>query len=181
MKTMFCGLRVFIFLSVITGLVYPLLVTLVGQAIFPRQASGDFLSKNGKLIGSRSIGQKFVSEKYFWGRPSSGDYNPIPSGATNLGPTSAALKKSFAERKTVVGDSPQDLLFASGSGLDPEISPAAALFQVDRVARARGVSDRQRLIRLIEKNQKGPDMGFLGEPRVNVLELNLALDEETGR
>jgi K+-transporting ATPase ATPase C chain len=186
MKEIVCSIRMFVLLTVVTGLIYPLAVTLFGNILFPQQAGGGILYRNGQIIGAKLIGQKFIGEKYFWGRPSSGDYNPMPSGATNMGPTSEPLRKGFVERaaaiaKTSSGEIPQELLFSSGSGLDPEISPEAALFQVDRIAKARGIVERQRLVRLIEKAKHGPDLGFLGEPRVNVLELNLALDEEIGK
>jgi K+-transporting ATPase ATPase C chain len=127
-----------------------------------------------------------VAEKYFWGRPSSVDYNPLPSGGSNLGPTSAALKKAVQERSDLIRKThglsdrdpiPSELLFASGSGLDPEISPEAAYFQAARIAKARGLADKQKLHALIQARTKGPDLGFIGEPRVNVLQLNLALDE----
>jgi potassium-transporting ATPase KdpC subunit len=183
------AIKIYLVLTLITGVIYPVVVTLAGQLLFHRQASGDFVSRGGQPVGSVLIGQKFVSDKYFWGRPSGIDYNPLASGGSNLGPTSEALKKAVKDRfdqvRKVFGLSetapiPQELLFASGSGLDPEISPAAALFQVDRVAKARGLTDHEKLVQLIRANAIGPDLGFIGEPRVNVLKLNLALDEMSG-
>lgn len=189
MKHVGPAIKIFLFFTVVTGFVYPAVVTGVGRVLFPRQACGGFLTRNGQIVGANLIGQKFVSEKYFWGRPSSVDFNPLSSGGSNLGPTSQALQKAVKDRAEQVrkrhglpedASVPQELLFASGSGLDPEISPETAYFQVDRIAKARGLPDKQKLVELIKSSQKGADLGFLGEPRVNVLNLNLALDELAG-
>lgn len=183
MKQIWVSLRFLFLFSILLGLVYPLLVTGVGKLIFPTQTSGDFISKEGRVIGAKNIAQKFEKEIYFWSRPSAVDYNPLSSGGSNQGPTSADLKKSVAERTEKLkkahpeqGEPPQDLIFASGSGLDPEISPDAAAYQSLRVARARGldIAKVQTLIQNITTNRQ---WGFLGEPAVNVLKLNLALDE----
>ncbi len=172
-------------MTIIAGMIYPLMITLAGQAIFPGKANGSLIKVDGKLIGSELIGQKFTSDRYFWSRPSAVDYNPLPSGASNLGPTSAALRDSVRARKEALekanagsGKVPVDLLFASGSGLDSDISPEAAMYQIDRVARARGLDNggKIKLIKLVESKIKQPDFGILGEPRVNILALNLALD-----
>lgn len=188
MKHLGPAIRLFLFLTVLTGLVYPLIVTAVAKMFFQRLASGDIVVQNGAIIGAHQLAQKFVSDKYFWGRPSSVDYNPLPSGGSNLGPTSAALKKIVEERASAIRkvhsseSVPPQLLFASASGLDPDISPETALFQLDRVVRARGLSEEQKrqLIDLIRSSVQKPDLGFLGESRVNVLEINMGLDGIAG-
>jgi K+-transporting ATPase ATPase C chain len=163
--------------TVLVGLAYPLVVFGIGQAAFPGAADGSLVfGADGRVVGSRLIGQPFDAPGYFWGRPSAaGDgYDAGASGASNLGPTSRRLAGRAA------ADIPADLVTASGSGLDPDISPAAAEFQVPRVAAARGL-DPDRVRSLVRQHTKGRDLGFLGEPRVNVLELNLALDTGGGR
>ncbi|MEN3811271.1 potassium-transporting ATPase subunit KdpC [Chromobacterium piscinae] len=174
-------------LSLITGLAYPLVTTGIAQAAFPAQANGSLIEKDGKVVGSRLIGQSFTGEQYFWGRPSATSpmpYNAGSSGGSNLGPTNpaqlAAVKGNVeAIRKahpTQTGPVPVDLVTASASGLDPEISLASAYYQVDRVAAARKLpADAVR--KLVDGRVVGETFGLLGEPRVNVLELNLALDE----
>lgn len=191
MKHILPATKLFLLYTLVLGLGYPLLIWGLGMLFFPYQATGEIMRRNGQVIGAKRIAQKFVNEKYFWGRPSAVDYNPLPSGGSNLGPTSTALKKAVQERADAIRKAsnlasdvniPQDLLFTSGSGLDPDISPNAALFQIDRVARARAMSPEQtqKLIELVKSSVVQPDLGFLGEERVNVLELNLALDEMTG-
>jgi K+-transporting ATPase ATPase C chain len=191
MKQILPAIKIFLFMTVLTGLLYPLLVTGIGKVLFPRLASGMMIERGGHIIGARMISQKFVSTKYFWGRPSAVDFNPLSSGGSNLGPTSEALKKAVQERIEIVRKAhdlsnnavvPQDLIFASASGLDSDISPEAAFFQLSRVAKARGMSEDQvgKLRELVERHVENPDLGFIGEPRVNVLELNLAMDEANG-
>ncbi len=175
MKDLFVSLRVFFFMTLALGLAYPVFVTLVGQAAFSRQAGGDLIRQGETVIGSRLIAQKFESPKNFWPRPSAVDYNPMPSGGSNLGPTSADLVKARDSRRKT-SDTPELLLSASGSGLDPHISPEAARSQVARVAQARGVPE-SRLNQLIDSATEGRQLGLLGEPTVNVLELNLALEQ----
>ena len=182
-------------LTVITGLLYPLAMTGVAGALFPRQAQGSLIEKDGKVIGSALIGQAFTEDKYFHGRPSAttgpdpkdpskttdAPYNASNSMGSNLGPTSKTLVervKGDVERAKAENPSapvPVDLVTASASGLDPNISPESALFQVPRVAKARNLADDQ-LRRLVQENTEGRLAGLLGEPRVNVLALNLALD-----
>ena len=174
-------------LSLITGLAYPLVTTGIAQAAFPAQANGSLIEKDGKVVGSRLIGQNFAGEQYFWGRPSATSpmpYNAGNSGGSNLGPTNpaqlAAVKGNVeAIRKahpTQTGPVPVDLVTASASGLDPEISVASAYYQIDRVAAARKLpADAVR--KLVDSRIVGETFGLLGEPRINVLELNLALDE----
>jgi potassium-transporting ATPase KdpC subunit len=185
MKTIIQALKLFLILSIVTGLAYPLFITLMGQALFPGKANGSFFEVNGKVVGSTLMGQKFTEDNYFWPRPSAVDYNPLPSSGSNLGPTSAALKDSVTARREFLlksnpnsGRIPKDLLLASASGLDPDISPEAARFQIDRVAHTRGLDNEQKkkLIELVEKHIEQPDFGIFGEPRINVLSLNLALD-----
>ena len=182
-------------LTLITGLVYPLAMTGIGKLIFPHRAQGSLIEQNGTVIGSALIGQEFKSEGYFHGRPSAtvapdpadatktiaAPYNAANSGGSNLGPTSKALAKrvqtSIGELKkeNPLAPVPVDLVTASASGLDPDISPEAALFQVPRVALARKLPEG-RLRELVSQHTKGRTLGFLGELRVNVLKLNLALD-----
>ena len=173
-------------LTGVTGVVYPVVVTAIAQLVFPYQANGSLIVKDGKVVGSTLIGQSFDDPRYFWGRPSATSpfgYNAASSSGSNLSPTNPALVKSVQERvdalraadpdnKTAV---PVDLVTASGSGLDPHISPAAARYQVGRVARARKL-DPTAVRQLVESHTEGRQWGFLGEPRVNVLALNLALD-----
>jgi K+-transporting ATPase ATPase C chain len=177
MKIILQSLRIYIVLTLLTGIIYPLAMTGVAQLLFPKQANGSRIVENGKLIGSDLLVQKFESPRYFWPRPSSADYATVPSGASNKGPTSADLKKSIDERRSKFGaDAAVDLLTASGSGLDPHISPEAARSQVTRVAAARNMSI-QKISALVDQEIEPPQLGFLGEPRVNVLKLNLALDQ----
>jgi potassium-transporting ATPase KdpC subunit len=182
-------------LTLITGLAYPLAVTGIAGVLFPRQAQGSLIEKDGKVVGSVLIGQEFKDGKYFHGRPSattapdpndatktvSAPYNAANSGGSNLGPTSKALAdrmKEDVEKLKAENPSqpvPVDIVTTSGSGLDPDISPEAALFQVPRVAKARNIPE-ERVRVLVTQNTKDRQLGLLGEPRVNVLELNLALD-----
>jgi K+-transporting ATPase ATPase C chain len=173
--------------TVLTGVAYPLVVTGVGQILFPGKANGSLIKENGKVVGSELIGQPFSDPKYFWGRLSATSpypYNASASTGSNLGPTNPALfdavKKRIAELKAVDSTAtqpvPVDLVTASGSGLDPHISVAAAHYQVDRVARYRVMSVEQ-VQTLVKEHTEGRQFGFLGEPRVNVLELNLSLDQ----
>jgi K+-transporting ATPase ATPase C chain len=175
------------FFTVLTGLVYPAVVTLAAEAVFPAQAEGSLIrSADGSLAGSSLIGQGFTEPGYFWSRPSATapfPYNAAASSGSNLGPLNPALTEAVEERVAALrsadpaNDSPVpvDLVTASASGLDPHISPAAAAYQADRVARARGI-DRATVERLIQSHTHGRTFGILGEPRVHVLELNRALD-----
>jgi K+-transporting ATPase ATPase C chain len=175
--------------TVLLGFIYPLVVTGLAQVLFPRQANGSLIRVSGKIVGSRLIGQPFSSRGYFFSRPSAAGpagYDPTQSGGSYLGPTNKVLidrvarsVKQFEVENPGV-PVPIDLVTTSASGLDPDISPAAAEFQVPRVARERGVSEAQ-IRALVLKHTKERDLGFLGEPRVNVLELNLDLDRSFPR
>ena len=166
-----------LFFTLLTGIAYPLAITGAAQAMLPAEANGSQVTRNGVLIGSHLIGQAFASPRYFQGRPSATNYDASTSSGSNLGPSSKALLDQFNQRVAAYGGAkvPADLVTASGSGLDPDISPAGALVQVARVAAARGISEDV-LKTLIAAETRGPDLGILGEPRVNVLDLNLALD-----
>ena len=180
------ALTLLLVLTVLTGVIYPLVVTGVAQVAFPAQANGSLIRRNGQVIGSRLIGQPFSAPQYFWSRPSATSpqpYNGLASGGSNLGPTNpaliAAVKARIAALHAADPDNraliPVDLVTASASGLDPDISLAAAYYQAGRVARARHVSVRQ-VRALIAARARGGELGVLGTPRINVLELNLALD-----
>lgn len=185
MKTITQALRLFLLMTILTGVAYPFLITGLAQILYTDKTNGSLVVFRGKVVGSDLIGQKFVSEKYFWPRPSAIDYNPLPSGGSNLGPTSVDLLTRVAERRKLMekahpesGAVPSDLLFASGSGLDPHITPEAAKYQLERVARARALDIEQKkiLITLVEQYVEPPVFGIFGQPRVNVLRLNLAID-----
>ena len=188
---MFAQLRsavlMFIVLTVITGVAYPLLVTVIAQTVFPYQANGSLIVRDGKVVGSELIGQSFDDPKYFWGRPSATSAFPDDASASsgsNLGPTNPAQFNAVGARLDAIkkaqpestGPVPIDLVTASASGLDPQISPAAAEYQIARVASARRISVAQ-VGKLVSQNTEDRTFGLLGEPRVNVLKLNLALDD----
>jgi K+-transporting ATPase ATPase C chain len=180
------ALRITLVLTLVTGLLYPALVTGIAQLIFPSQADGSLIMRNGQVIGSELLGQAFTRPEYFHPRPSAAGegFDAAASGGSNLGPTSSKLldrvKESVAGYRTSNPNAgsqvPADAVLASGSGLDPHISPDNAALQVSRVAKARGVEPGI-IMDLVRKTQEGRDFGVLGEPRVNVLRLNLALDE----
>lgn len=180
------AVTLFILLSLLTGLLYPLLVTGISQALFPAQAAGSLIERDGKRVGSRLINQHFTDPKYFWGRPSATSpypNNAAASGGSNLGPLNPALQATVESRiKTLrtadpgnTAPVPVDLVTASASGLDPHISPAAADYQIGRVARARGLT-LETVRAVVAQHTEPRQSGLFGEPRVNVLELNLALD-----
>jgi K+-transporting ATPase ATPase C chain len=177
MKSIIQSLRIYIVLTLVTGVFYPFAITGIAQLCFPHQANGSRHTQNDKLIGSELLAQKFDSPQYFWPRPSAAAFATVPSGASNKGPTSADLKKSIDERRAKFGTGATvDLLTASASGLDPHISPEAARSEIPRVAAARNLPI-QKISELVDQTIEQPQLGFLGEPRVNVLRLNLALDQ----
>ncbi|KVT66922.1 potassium-transporting ATPase subunit C [Burkholderia ubonensis] len=187
MKTLIRPLLViFVVLTAVTGLAYPAVMTVFGQAVFPSQANGSLIAQGGKVVGSALIGQPFDAPKYFWGRLSATTpmpYNASGSGGSNLGPLNPSLADQVKARIAALRDAgtdlskpvPVDLVTASASGLDPDITPAAAAYQVERVAKARKLSP-DAVAQLVAANTTGRQFGVLGEPRVNVLKLNLALD-----
>jgi len=175
MKQLSIAVRSFLVLTLVTGLMYPAVVTVFSQLLFPAAANGSLVqNKEGKIVGSELIAQGFKGERYFWPRPSAVEYNPLPSGGTNLGPTSKALQEKWAERRKAGLDG--DMLAASASGLDPHIAPASAYAQASRVSKARGVGVES-VNELVKNSLELRQLGFLGESRVNVLKLNLLLDE----
>lgn len=188
MKTFGIAIKIFLVFTILTGVIYPLLVTGIAQVVFPHQANGSLIVKDNKIIGSELIGQKFDSIIYFSSRPSAIENNPLPSGGSNYGLTNAKLKAQAADRKNKFikfnqleqnAEIPSEMLFASASGLDPHISPEAAQLQINRIARARNFSNvqKQKLKSLVQKMSEAPQLMCLGESRVNVLLLNIALDK----
>jgi len=187
MKTFIISLKIFLFFTVLTGIIYPLFVTGIAQIVFPAKANGSLIVKNKQVIGSELIGQQFDSVIYFSSRPSAVSYNPLPSGGSNYGLTNARLKNLVDQRRRnfdtynqldSLTEIPSEMLFASASGLDPHISPEAAILQVDRIAKARNFNkeQKQELIELVNTCTEKPQFFLLGESRINVLMLNLKLD-----
>lgn len=192
MKRFITALKLFAVTAVVTGIIYPLIITAIAQMSFKDRADGSLIIKNGQLIGSELIAQNFDKDRYFWPRPSAAGYNTLSSGGSNLSATSKQLQDQIMKRKKDLiaanpgrseKEIPSDLLCASGSGLDPQISLAAALFQADRVMKARKLdfSRKADMIVLINRMTQERDLGLLGEQRVNVLKLNIALDNGFGK
>lgn len=186
-KECIISLKFLLVMSFITGVMYPLLITILAQSFFPHQAMGSLIKDKGKNIGSALIGQNFKDKKYFWGRPSASDYASIPSGASNMAVTNKALKTAFEERKKIFIKEnelsentiiPSEMLFASASGLDPHVSPESIKLQFKRVIKARNFNKNQeeKLLQEIEILTEKPTFGLLGENRINVLLLNKRLD-----
>ncbi|MBS1984802.1 MAG: potassium-transporting ATPase subunit KdpC [Bdellovibrionales bacterium] len=184
MKTLFTSLRALLIGTLLTGVIYPVAVWGLSQLLFPKGAGGSLIAQNDRIVGSELLAQPFKTPRYFWPRPSAADYATVASGASNLGPTSHALLEQINKRRTELSQShgnapiPADLLMASGSGLDPHISPAAAQYQLFRVAQARHLSEEQltQLGKLVEQHTEAPQWNLFGKARVNVLLLNLDLD-----
>jgi potassium-transporting ATPase KdpC subunit len=193
MKTqILISIKIFALFTVLCGIVYPLFITGIAQLAFPKQANGSLIVQDNKVIGSALIGQKFDSEIYFWSRPSATDYSSMPSGGSNFGPTSSKLKQLIADRTAQWIKSnptsdpekiPSEMLLSSASGLDPHISPKAAMLQVDRIVKVRNLNDsqKQQLLKSISELSEAPQFSFLGENRINILALNLKLDQLNGK
>ncbi|MCX6165419.1 MAG: potassium-transporting ATPase subunit KdpC [Ignavibacteriae bacterium] len=188
MKIIITSIKFLLLTTLLTGILYPLFIFGIAKIIFPGNASGSFIELKGNIIGSELIAQKFDSSIYFQSRPSTIDYQPIPSGASNLGPTSRklkdisdSLKKAYVKKNYLPENAniPPDAIFSSGSGIDPHISPENAMLQMDRIAVERkfDANKKKELKNLIHKLTENPQFGFLGEPRLNVLVLNLELDK----
>lgn len=184
MQSTLASIRTLLALTLLTGVAYPLAVTGLAQLAWPERARGSLAIRGGAPVGSYQLSQGGASPRYFWPRASVIGHNPLPSSGSNLGPSSAALKKAVEERRAALlaahpgqGEAPADLLFASSSGLDPHISPEAARYQAARVAAARKL-DPAKLLAQVDAHVEGPQWGLFGKPRVNVLRLNLALDAE---
>ena len=182
------ALKFLLVMTILTGFIYPIIMTGLAQLSYPSKANGSMILKDGKIIGSELIGQKFDSSIYFWSRPSAISYNPVPSGASNYGPTSDTLKKLVGARRVLFANMnsienvltiPREMIFASASGLDPHISPEATLMQVDRVVKSRhfDCNQKDKLLLKIKDLTEPPQYLFLGEERINVLILNLELDK----
>lgn len=189
MKELITAFKILFVMTVLTGIIYPTIIWSYSNFFVKDKANGSLLTKTNVIIGSELLGQKFTKQQYFWSRPSTIEYNPTSSGASNQGPTSADLKKQVEARRAVLsvdlsadlsldheGEIPQDLLFASASGLDPHISVESANFQIARIAKHRGLEDTT-VRNLIQELTEKPQYGIFGEARVNVLKLNLKLDE----
>jgi potassium-transporting ATPase KdpC subunit len=181
------GLRLLMLMVILTGIVYPGIITVITSLFFPGKAHGSLVERNGIIIGSELIGQDFNIQKYFWSRPSFNNYNPLPSGASNLGPLNPLLtgeinqrEKDFLQANNMKEDLkvPPEMVTASASGLDPHISPTAALLQVSRVAQARGMDkkEQEKLVDLVNDFTENRQFSLLGEPRINVFLLNLKID-----
>ncbi len=188
MKTFIISIKAVLIFTIITGIIYPILIFGIGKLAFSGKANGSLIINNGKVVGSELIGQKFSGAKYFQSRPSAIDYQPMPSSGSNLGPTSIVLKQRVDSlRKTYIDfnglpqniEVPPDAIFASASGIDPHISIENANFQIDRISKARDFNSQKKnaLIELVKKNTEAPQLGFLGESRINVVKLNLELDK----
>ncbi|MEI7981404.1 MAG: potassium-transporting ATPase subunit KdpC [Bacteroidota bacterium] len=188
MKTLLISLKIFLFFTVLTGIIYPLAVTGIAQALFPSKANGSLIKRGNRTIGSELIGQQFEAAKYFMSRPSAVAYNPLPSGGSNYGLTNSKLKKLVIKRRDQFlamnrldrgANIPSEILFASASGIDPHISPQAALLQVARISKFRNfnLEQEQKLRQYLRDLTELPQFLCLGEPRMNVLLLNLKLDE----
>jgi potassium-transporting ATPase KdpC subunit len=188
MKTALISLKIFLVLTILTGVIYPLLIMGIAQVFFHDKANGSMITRNGVTIGSRLIGQQFDTAIYFSSRPSAISYNPLPSSGSNFGLFNSKLKDAVVERSAWFLKTnrlseptpvPSEMLFASGSGLDPHISPQSAFLQVNRVALARNLNIQQKheLLKTIDEISEGPQLFILGEDRINVLLLNLKLDE----
>ena len=182
MKMLINNLKIFIFFIILTGVAYPLFITVISQTVFKDEANGSLLTKNGKVFGSKLLAQEFKGRQYFWPRPSTANYDSSSSSASNLSPDSKSLHEMIVKRaadNNLDINSNDDLLYASGSGLDPHISPESAERQINRIVEARHLAAEQvlKLKKLVADNTEGRQFGILGRVRINVLKLNTELDE----
>jgi K+-transporting ATPase ATPase C chain len=188
MKQIIIAFKLLVVMTVITGVIYPLVITGAAQVIFPSKSNGSFIKQKGKIIGSKLVGQQFSSPRYFWGRPSAINNKPMPTGGSNLSPVGQPLKEQVLARKDTISkyhgnlalnQIPKDLLFASASGVDPHISPEAAFFQIERIVKARNFDKPKsdKLRNLVNKYKEARQLGIFGEKRINVLLLNIELDK----
>ena len=183
-RSLQAGVRTLVVLSLLTGLFYPMVVRALAILCFPNEAGGRLIRQGYTIVGSELVGQEFSSEAYFHPRPSASHYSALPAMASNLGPTSVQLKSEVTKRQAALGqDAPADLLAASASGLDPDISPEAALFQISRIAQARSLNQNEvdSLRKLVVESVRPPFLGFIGKKQVNVLSLNQKLDASFGK
>lgn len=175
------SIKFFLLMTLLTGVIYPLFITIFAQLTFPEKANGSLIKQSGKIVGSSLIAQNSNDESFFWPRPSAVNYDPLHSGGSNLGPISKKLKGLVEERRQKQGENaPAELLYASGSGLDPHISIDAAYFQIDRISKARSINAEE-LKKIIDAHIEGKQFGFLGPSYVNVLQLNLYLEKNYAR
>lgn len=188
MKTIITAFKLLLFMTLLTGVIYPVFIYLIAKTVFPQKSEGSFVKVNDRIIGSELFGQKFESKKYFQSRPSAIDYQPMPSGASNFAPTSQSLKSkvdSLRQAYIVLNKVPEntevppDAVLASGSGIDPHISPVNALLQSGRISEERNfdINKKRQLIELINRFTEGPQFGFLGDSRINVFNINIELDK----
>jgi potassium-transporting ATPase KdpC subunit len=188
MKTIITSIKLLVLMTILTGIIYPVFIYVIAKTVFPYKAGGELIESNGKIIGSELFGQKFTSKKYFQPRPSAIDYQPMPSGGSNLAPTSITLKNNVDSlRKSYIifnelpenTNVPPDAIFSSASGIDPHISPENAILQISRIAKERNYDEKKKnqIIEIVKNHTEKPQFSLFGEERINVLILNLEIDK----